>query len=427
LTGVSRVADSSTDSALHFLCVSARLLLEYNAQAELVRQEVDRVASHLGVSVLSVVGYRAVTLVAGDGRTFHAQARELRINIAVSLSTQQVIEELCADRLTLDEATRRLETVERSAPRHGRWAVTAIFGLGASALAWLLLADTVATVTSGVSSALGLIARQELGRRHAALFTLPFAAAFVGALLGGTTIRLNLTETPGLCLIVPALMLVPGPHLINAVDDMFDNHMQAGVSRLALAVGILMAAALGVLLGAWLTIERTAVTAGAFEGAPLTLPLDIALAGIAACGFGVFYNAPWRVVAISIVCGMVGHGIRFVLMGQGVTQEVATLFGCLGIGVFAGWAADRLRLPFSAVAFAGAVPMMPGAFIYESIAGAMRMSAAGRAADPALAAATLALFFKAVFVVIAMALGLLAGAGLARLGRRFAEPRAHAA
>jgi uncharacterized membrane protein YjjB (DUF3815 family) len=77
-----------------------------------------------------------------------------------------------------------------------------------------------------------------------------------------------------------------------------------------------------------------------------------------------------------------------------------------------------MHLPFSALAFAGAVPMMPGVFIYQSIAGAIRLSAAGTAADPALTAATLALTVKSAFVVGAMAMGLLVGARIANLTDR---------
>jgi len=150
---------------------------------------------------------------------------------------------------------------------------------------------------------------------------------------------------------------------------------------------------------------------------PLTLALDAALAGVAACGFGALYNAPWRVLWVSILCGVVGHGLRYLLLDH-LNVEMATLFACLAIGLIANVAADRLRLPFSAVAFAGAVPMMPGVFIYQSIAGAMRLSAAGTSADAAIAAATLALSFKSVFVVGAIALGLLIGARLATLAHR---------
>jgi uncharacterized membrane protein YjjB (DUF3815 family) len=111
---------------------------------------------------------------------------------------------------------------------------------------------------------------------------------------------------------------------------------------------------------------------------------------------------------------MAGHGLRYVALDyMGVV--ISTLFACLAIGLIANVAAVRMRLPFSAVAFAGAVPMMPGVFIYQSIAGAMRLSASGAAADPALLAATLALSFKSVFVVGAMAIGLLVGARVADL------------
>jgi uncharacterized membrane protein YjjB (DUF3815 family) len=101
-----------------------------------------------------------------------------------------------------------------------------------------------------------------------------------------------------------------------------------------------------------------------------------------------------------------------------MSVEIATLFACLAIGLIANVTADRLHLPFSAVAFAGAVPMMPGVFIYQSIAGAIRLSAADTLADPALASITVALSFKSAFVVGAIAIGLLIGARLAALAHR---------
>ena len=304
---------------------------------------------------------------------------ELRINVAVSAGTLHVIDELCLGRIGLDEATQSLEGLERLAPRHNRWVVAVLFGLAASAIAWLLRADWGAIVVSGLSSAVGLIARQELGRRSVILFAHPFAAGLIGAALGGLTILLGWTTTPGFCLIVPALMLVPGPHLINGVRDMLENHIQPGLCRLGLAAAILIATALGVVLGAWLTLGPTTVSTLPSQAMRLTLPLDMALAGVAACGFGAFYNVPWRVLWVSILCGVVGHGIRYLCL-EHLTVAISTLFACVAIGVIANAAADRLRLPFSAVAFAAAVPMMPGVFIYQSIAGAMRLSAAGAAA-----------------------------------------------
>jgi uncharacterized membrane protein YjjP (DUF1212 family) len=412
-----QTATAPSEAALRFLRLSARLLLEYNVRSSALERRLERIARHLGVNVQPVAGYREVTLATADGRGFQARAPELRINVAVSVGAQRVIEALCMDRIGLDEATRRLEEVERLAPRHGRWVVALLFALAASAIAWLLRADWGAIAVSGVSSVVGLLARQELARRSLILVAQPFAAGLIGATLGGLTISQGWTATPGFCLIVPALMLVPGPHLINGVHDMLENHMQTGLCRLGLAMGILIATALGVTLGGWLTVGTATLSTAPSDAMRLTLPLDMALAGLAACGFGAFYNAPWRVLWVSILCGVIGHGIRYLCLDY-AGVELATLYACFAIGLIANFAADRLQLPFSAVAFAGAVPMMPGVFIYQSLAGAMRLSASGAAADPALAAASLALSWKSVFVVGAIATGLLVGARVASLASR---------
>jgi uncharacterized membrane protein YjjP (DUF1212 family) len=407
-------ATPPSDSALRFLQLSARLLLEYNVRSQSIERRIERIARHLGINVQTIIEYRHVTLVLADGRSLHARAPELRINVAVSAGALHVIDEFFLGRIDLHNANERLEALERSAPRHGRWVVALLFGLAAAAIAWLLRADWGAIAVSGVASALGLIARQELAKRSVILFAQPFVAGLIGAALGGLATGQGWTETPGFCLIVPALMLVPGPHLINGVHDMLENHMQTGVCRLGLASGIIVATALGVVLGGWLTLGPATVSTTPSETTPLTLPLDAALAGVAACGFGALYNAPWRLLWVSILCGVVGHGLRYVCL-EHMSVEIATLFACLAIGIIANVAADRLRLPFSAVAFAGAVPMMPGVFIYKSMAGAIRLSAAGTVVDPMLASTTLALSFKSVFVVGAIAIGLLIGARLANL------------
>jgi uncharacterized membrane protein YjjP (DUF1212 family) len=407
----------SSDSIVRFLQLSARLLLEYNLRSQSIEQRIERIARHLGVELQAIVGYRVVTLAFEDGRSLHARAPELRINVAVSTGVRHVLDELSLDRMSLDEATKSLEALERLPPSHRRQVVVLLFGLAAAAIAWLLRADWGAIALSGVSSALGLIARQELAKRSVIVFAQPFVGGLIGAALGGLATRLGWTETPGFCLIVPALMLVPGPHLINGVHDILENHIQTGVSRLGLAASILLATALGVALGAWATLGLATVSTAVSEATPLTLPLDAALAGLAACGFGAFYNTPWRVLWVSILCGVVGHGLRYVCLDH-MSVEIATLFACLAIGLIANMAANRLRLPFAALSFAGAVPMMPGVFIYQSLAGAIRLSAAGTVVDQTLASTTVALSFKSVFVVGAIAIGLLIGARLANLTHR---------
>ena len=356
------------------------------------------------------VGYRTVTVYTPDGLHVHAQAPEFRINIAVSAEVNRTIDKVCAGKLQLPEAIRILDEVEQTAGRHSRWTLSLMFGLAAGALAWLLAADWAGMAVIALSSALGMLARQEMHRYHPVLFAMPFVAALIGSLLGGIVILLGWTQTPGICLIVPALMLVPGPHLINGLYDMLENNMQTGIPRLGLSAGILVAAAMGIFLGGWLTLGMTTVPPSTVPAQPITLWLDILLAGVAACGFGAFYNAPWRVLWTSIACGMVGHGIRYLCLANGMQLEIATLFACVAIGFMAIRWVSSMRIPFAAVAFAGAVPMMPGVLMFRSIGGAMDIAFAGPSASLTLVAGTLANMFKAAFVVGSMGMGLLAGA-----------------
>lgn len=408
-------AETSSEGML-FLRRAARLLLEYNMRTELLRSRLLSVSRALGLHCQVWIGYRSVTLYSPNGEYAHAQAPEFRINVSVSIAVNRIIDELCAGRLNLRDAIQALDHVERTAPRHNRWLLALIFGAGAGALAWLLAGDAAAIAIVALASALGLLARQELAKRHVLLFALPFTAALIGSLLGGALITLGGTTTPGICLIVPALMLVPGPHLINGLYDIIENNMQTGIPRFGLAAGILVAAAMGIFLGGWITLGMTTVPPHHGAPADISLWLDVVLAGIAACSFGAFYNAPWRVLWASILCGMVGHGIRYLSLHNGISLEVSTLFACLAIGVIASFAVERLRAPFATIAFAGAVPMMPGVLMFQGIAGAMQISFAGQAAALPLLAETLANLFKAGFVVGAMGMGLLIGSRVVEWG-----------
>jgi uncharacterized membrane protein YjjP (DUF1212 family) len=412
--------DHSSEVKWRILQAAARLLLEYNERSALINHHLDRLASRLGIAVSTVVAYRAVTLATPDGRMFRATVPELRINMAVSIATLHVIDDLCTGRIDGGEGMRRLESVERTAVRHDRFVVAVLFGVAAAALAAILGADGASIASSGGSSALGLIARQAVAGRTRSVFIPPFVAALIGSLAGGVVISAGWTVTGNLCLIVPALMLVPGPHLINSVEDILENEIEPGVGRLCLAISFLLAAALGIVCGMWLIVGTSAAPAAGDRAASVAL-VDVVFAGVASAGFATFQNSPWRVVWVSVACGAIGYSIRAIALGVGLGLATASFAACLAIGIAAGLASERLHLPFASAAFAGAAPLMPGLLIYRSIGAAMRMAAGGVTTDPALAVELLSQSIEAASVVTAMVVGLVVGARFAGLARRRAS------
>src|SRR5262249_41907164 len=227
---------------------------------------------------------------------------------------------------------------------------------------------------AGLGTVLGVIARQALGRRHFSLLTLPLTASLIGAILGGLVIRLGWTRSPELVLVVPALMVVPGPHLINALLDLIDNYLPMSLARFVLATGILLASAAGIVLGVELTLPDPISVDQSASPDNLNLLSDVVLAGIVTCGFAVFYNTAWLHLGMAILGGMAGHGIRFLALEAGCRLEAATFLGGLAVGVISAWIAQSRKLPVAVISFAGAVTMIPGLSLYRALVGGAQMA-----------------------------------------------------
>jgi uncharacterized membrane protein YjjP (DUF1212 family) len=334
---------------------------------------------------------------------------ELRYNTALQARIHSILHQVQRRELEPALALAQLRCVEADTPRHARWLAVLILGVAAASLARLLGADAAAVTVAGLATGLGLAARQELGRRHFNLLILPLTAAFIGAVLGSLVIRLGWTRTPGLALIVPSLMIVPGPHLLNGLLDLIDNYLPMSVARLGLAVGILLASAVGVVLGLELIDPGPLVAEQAVPDDHLSLLSDMLLAGLVTCGFAVFYNTAWAQVGLAAVGGMAGHGLRFLALEAGWRLEAATFVGGLAVGIVAAWIIRSNKMPIAVIAFAGAVTMIPGLQIYRSLGGALQLARLRNEADLPTVAGTFGNGFQACLVVGALALGLIVG------------------
>jgi uncharacterized membrane protein YjjP (DUF1212 family) len=389
---------------------AGRLLLEYDESTGAIHHALVATARALtGEACSVVVSYGGVAVsLAGDGPML-LTVRELRYNTALQARVQSILNQVRRGELDPATALAYLRRVEADTPRHSRWLAVLLLGVAAAALAVLLGADAGAVTVAGLSTGIGLVARQELGRRHVNFLILPLTAAFIGATLGGLAIQLGWTRTPGLALIIPSLMLVPGAHLLNGLFDLIDNYLPMSIARLGLAAGILLASGLGIVVGIELTFVRPLMEEQELSVDHLNVVSDMVLAGIVTCGFAVIYNTGWAQVGMAAVGGMAGHGLRFLGLQAAWSLEAASLLGGLAVGVISAWIARSNRIPVAVIAFAGAVTMIPGLQIYQALGGTLQLARLADAADVPTIATTLGNALNASLVVSALALGLIVG------------------
>jgi uncharacterized membrane protein YjjP (DUF1212 family) len=410
MTDPGRTARSvSLEEVAHLGLNVGRVLLENGADTAQVQESVGRFAAAFGSEAHLVVTYEALLLTvvsAGQFRTkVGYRVPAMNVNLAAVEGVDHVVGEVEKGRWGLPESREELEAIEKRSPLFGRWFVVMALGLTAGSLARLFGGDWPTFGVAWLAGSIGTWLRQELGRRGLNLFFIPFAAALASGLIGGAAVLLRVSGTPALCLVAPAMIIVPGVPLVNGVRDMIKNHMTVGLARLGLGNLVTLGIACGLLVAAFLTGAKIPVEAPLRL---LSIPEDAFFSALAALGYCFLFNVPVRIAWACVVCGVASHTTRTLCLQLGVDIVSGTLIGALVAGFLAQGFARHFRAPVVAFAFPGVVAMIPGAFAFRAVIGCLQIIVEGANATPALLGETLALAASCVFMVAAIAVGIVA-------------------
>lgn len=343
-----------------------------------------------GADILTKIGYRMPGMNVGMGAIDAVNA---------------IVDAAESGRLTVSDARVALDKVEHAPPLYPRWFVIAALGVTAASLCRLFGGDWGSVVIAGFAGAIASWPRLALAAHRVNPVLTAFVVALIGAIVGGVGVYLGVTASAALCLIAPAMILVPGVPLINGVQDPIRGHATLGVSRLAFAATVLAAIAMGLFAATMLTGLRIPVS-----GAMIVVRAvqDALFSALAATGYSVLFGVPARRAWACVVCGIASHTSRTLLFSAGVDLITGTLVGALIAGFLAATFAAWYRAPPAAFAFPGVVALIPGAYVFRAVIGVLAL--AHGTANPALASETLALSISAILMIAAIAVGVAAPA-----------------
>lgn len=409
------IAADINEQEIHLFLLAGRLLIEYSEATPRVEHTLYNLAAKLGREIRVTAGYRDLTIFLLCGDHFEGRVSrftpELKINMRMITHVHDTIRRLTRREATLEATIEALERLAAAPPHVNRWLAASMLAVAAASLASTFGGDRACVATVALVTGLGVLLRQELARRRFNMFFLPFAAALLGALIGGVVDNASLTTTPDVCLLVPSLVLVPGVHMLNAAYDLFENHMPIALARSALSLSIMGSIAFGLILGAAATGNLLPL-----QGSTATVPfaIGVALAALASAGFGIFFNVPFRLLPACVLCGVAGHAARDLGADLHLHLAWSTLLASTVVGVLTALLRQRYHAPFAAIAFGAVVPLIPGALVLRAASGTIQLVAAGAAATPLQLVETAVAGLNACLVLLAIAVGLLAPVTLIR-------------
>lgn len=334
-----------------------------------------------------VTGFRGSEFCTRVGRHTPGMA----VNMALVTALQQCLE--------AGDGKRLLE-LEQSVAGWPPVAIVLLVGLTAASLSHLFGGDWAAFLICQLAGSLGMALRIWLGRRHTNAFLTAFLAAFASGLVGGWLA--GFSQTPQMCLIAPAMVIVPGVPLVNSVLDLVRNHISLGLARMTQGAVTLIAISLGLAMASWATAAEFPVNL-----TTSTPPLaQVAFfAALSAMGYAALFNVPGSMVWGCLVCGCLSFTTRVLLLGQGVSLPLATFLAALAVSILSLSLARLWNAPPAVFAYPGIVAMVPGAFAFRAVSGLLQWVGAGPNTPVEVALATGSLIANVLVLVGAIALG----------------------
>jgi uncharacterized membrane protein YjjP (DUF1212 family) len=394
------------EAALKTTALAAKLLFAHGQTTERTVIAAERLGYALGVSV-NVLPYWGELIVQIDDAPVAqiVPAKPLSVDMGRVLAVTTVVDQVCDGTLPAEAVQSALTLAGRLPPASTqRFALFAAVGAASLGVIFGAL-DARSLLLIAASAAIGALVRRWLSGLSNNPLIQPLCAAFIAGAVAAVASRFRLTASIPLVAFCPCMVLVPGPHILNGAIDLARTRIALGIARLAYAGVIVLMICAGGLFG-FTAVGANLAIAG--SSPPVPIVIDVIAAGCAVASFGTFFSMPWRLLALPITVGMLAHAARWALISvAGANAATGALVACILVSVIVTPIADRLHLPFAALAFSAVVSMMPGFFLFNAATGLVELVSIGPSAPAALLTSIATNGVMAFLIIMAMTFGLI--------------------
>jgi uncharacterized membrane protein YjjP (DUF1212 family) len=253
-----------------------------------------------------------------------------------------------------------------------RSVVVTIASALSSAAATLLFggspADATATflITLGVAPVTRRVERSGLPDFFQALLG-PLLATLAAVVL--VALKLNLPIDAGLVVTGAILRYLPGAAIVAGMRDLIDRSIISGSARLAEAILLGSAVAVGTAIGvnAGAALGESQLDVGVLPVNDAGIAIQAVAAGFSCAFFALTLGVRTRVLLSVFLLGGAAWAVSLAAQRLGTGEIVPIVVAAIGVGAVGQWLASRVRLPSVLWTVPAILPLLPGLTIVRGI------------------------------------------------------------
>jgi uncharacterized membrane protein YjjP (DUF1212 family) len=354
---------------MHLLLQVGKALMESGADTDRTVRDMKRAAAYMGIPPERIhqhTMYTTLMLNVNDDQHSYTEFCKCR-NHGINMTTLSAVSKLTwkalARNYTLESFERHIMRI-KGIPKEYTVGQTAL-GAGAACGGFCVLfgGSLLDFFITAVCACFGFYVRRLCTAYAFNTYATIAITSFVTTILAWSTQFLTggLNWYP---LIACTLFLVPGIPLINAVDDLLNNFIVAGMTRAMHTVLVVSSMTFGIVIAIRLcgVTDFTSV-----QLTPDTVYFSQAIAAaIGAVGFSIIFNVPPRILPVVAVGGIITVMIRNIAVLEfGFSQTAGSFLGAAVVGLIALKAIHWFHTPNIVITIPSAIPMIPGVLLYR--------------------------------------------------------------
>jgi uncharacterized membrane protein YjjP (DUF1212 family) len=351
-----------------FIVKLGKMLHKFGTPAYRLENHLLNVAQFLGIGAAFAITPTVLTFVLwipGDDSEYTHVARVMpgELDLGSLSRTDEIVDAVAENRLTLEEATARLNEIAAMPNPYSRLATFFAYGAAGGAFAMLMRTSWNDVVYASLLSLIvyGFVLWAEKSRRvtHMLEPLVALVSAFVA-----TAIAAFIEPTLNVPIVVLSsiIVFIPGLALTLGLAELAARHLVSGTARIMDAVMLLFKLYFGAFLGIALG-ERAFGEAAFVAGTPVagwTVWLAVAIL----CGsLVIVFRARKRHALWGLLSGFIAYGASLV-GGIYLGLALGAFVGAFAVGVYGNMFTRFMDAPASIVSLQGMIVLVPGSKTY---------------------------------------------------------------